>query len=117
MVHGRRRGYQACTDTGALARQRLHDVDQTIDTVSFEGGVITGTSEFDIVKMGIGRTFQNPTVFDDLSVVENVDLAGSFRMGLRKLFRQRKSVTPQVAEALELIGMTEMADLREEGVI
>ena len=31
--------------------------------------------EFDVVKLGIGRTFQNPTVFDDLTVIENVDLA------------------------------------------
>jgi len=62
------------------------------------------------VKMGIGRTFQNPTVFDDLSVVENVDLAASFRLGLLKLLRRRKGISPAVAEALELIGMTDMAD-------
>ena len=55
--------------------------------VVFAGDVLTGTSEFDIVKMGIGRTFQNPTVFDDLTVAENVDLAASFRLGLRKLLR------------------------------
>ena len=78
--------------------------------VVFAGDSITGTSEFDIVKMGIGRTFQNPTVFDDLSVAENVDLAASFRLGLRKLLRQRRGITPAVAEALDLIGMTEMAD-------
>jgi urea transport system ATP-binding protein len=82
----------------------------TSGTVSFAGNVITGTSEFDIVKMGIGRTFQNPTVFDDLSVVENVDLAASFRLGLRKLFRQRRGISKEVAEALDLIGMTDMAD-------
>ncbi|MFT4035259.1 MAG: urea ABC transporter ATP-binding protein UrtD [Patulibacter sp.] len=81
----------------------------TSGAVSFEGGVITGTSEFDIVKMGIGRTFQNPTVFDDLTVLENVDLAASFRLSLRKLLRRRRGTTPAVAEALELIGMQEMA--------
>jgi urea transport system ATP-binding protein len=82
----------------------------TSGKVSFAGDVITGTSEFDIVKMGIGRTFQNPTVFDDLSVVENVDLAASFRLGLRKLLRKRKGISQPVADALEMIGMTDWAD-------
>lgn len=82
----------------------------TSGTVSFAGDVITGKNEFDIVKMGIGRTFQNPTVFDDLSVVENVDLAASFRMGMRKMLRRRKGISPEVAEALELINMADMAD-------
>ncbi|MBO9534545.1 MAG: urea ABC transporter ATP-binding protein UrtD [Solirubrobacteraceae bacterium] len=82
----------------------------TAGTVSFEGEVITGKSEFDIVKMGIGRTFQNPSVFDDLTVVENIDLAASFRMGLRKMMRKRRGISPEVAEALELISMTDIAE-------
>jgi urea transport system ATP-binding protein len=78
--------------------------------VTYQGETITGKNEFDIVALGIGRTFQNPTVFDDLTVVENIDLAASFRMGLRKLFRRRKGISPQVAEALELISMTDIAE-------
>ena len=77
--------------------------------VEFAGEKITGKSEFDIVKLGVGRTFQNPTVFDDLLVVENIDLAASYRMGLGKLFRQRKGISQPVAEALEMIGMTDIA--------
>ena len=82
----------------------------TSGQVEFAGEVITGKSEFDIVKLGVGRTFQNPTVFDDLSVVENVDLAASFRLGLVKLFKRRKGISAQVAEALEMIGMTDQAE-------
>lgn len=78
--------------------------------VEFAGEKITGKSEFDIVKLGVGRTFQNPTVFDDLLVVENIDLAASYRMGLGKLMRRRKGVSAPVAEALEMIGMTDKAD-------
>ena len=78
--------------------------------VSFAGETITGKSEFDIVALGIGRTFQNPTVFDDLTVLENVDLAASYRLGLRKLMRRRKGISAPVAEALELIGMTDDAE-------
>ncbi|MDQ8044772.1 MAG: urea ABC transporter ATP-binding protein UrtD [Solirubrobacteraceae bacterium] len=82
----------------------------TAGQVVWQGEKLTGTSEFDIVKLGIGRTFQNPTVFDDLSVVENVDLAASYRMGLFKMLRQRKGISAPVAEALEMIGMTDQAE-------
>ena len=34
------------------------------------------------VRLGIGRSFQTPTVFDSLTVVENLDLAASFRRPL-----------------------------------
>jgi urea transport system ATP-binding protein len=78
--------------------------------VTFAGETITGKSEFDIVALGIGRTFQNPTVFDDLSVVENVDLAASYQMKFRQLLRRRKGISEPVAEALALIGMTDDAE-------
>jgi urea transport system ATP-binding protein len=82
-------------------------INPTSGVVTFDGERIDHTSEFDIVKRGIGRTFQNPTVFDDLTVIENVDLAASFRMKLRSLFRQRKGISPEVAAALETVNMTE----------
>lgn len=82
----------------------------TAGHVEFAGETITGKSEFDIVKLGIGRTFQNPTVFDDLLVVENIDLAASYQLGLRRLLRQRKGISKPVADALEMIGMTDKAN-------
>jgi urea transport system ATP-binding protein len=82
-------------------------INPTEGTVSFDGDRIDHTGEFDIVKRGIGRTFQNPTVFDDLTVIENVDLAASFRMGIFKLMRQRRGVSDAVASALEQVGLTE----------
>lgn len=81
-------------------------INPTSGEVTFDGQRIDHTGEFDIVKLGIGRTFQNPTVFDDLTVIENVDLAASFRMKLRGLFRQRKGVSPEVANALDTVNMT-----------
>jgi urea transport system ATP-binding protein len=82
----------------------------TSGEVRFQGEKLTGKNEFDVVKLGIGRTFQNPTVFDDLTVIENVDLAGSFRMKLHQLLRKRKGITPQVAEALALTSLTEFGE-------
>jgi urea transport system ATP-binding protein len=82
----------------------------TSGVATFDGTTITRTGEFDIVKLGIGRTFQNPTVFDDLTVIENVDLAASFRMKLRSLFRQRKGISTEVAEALKTVGLTSQGE-------
>jgi urea transport system ATP-binding protein len=82
-------------------------INPTSGEVSFDGERIDRTSEFDIVKRGIGRTFQNPTVFDDLTVIENIDLAASFRMGLWKLLRQRKGISEPVANAMETVGLSD----------
>src|SRR3954466_11077134 len=46
--------------------------------IMFGGEELVGRSEHAIVRSGIGRTFQKPSVFDELTVVENVDLAASF---------------------------------------
>jgi urea transport system ATP-binding protein len=81
-------------------------INPTSGEVSFDGERIDRTSEFDIVKRGIGRTFQNPTVFDDLTVIENIDLAASFRMGIWKLLRQRKGISEPVANAMETVGLS-----------
>jgi urea transport system ATP-binding protein len=85
-------------------------INPTSGEVTFDGDRIDSTSEFDIVKRGIGRTFQNPTVFDDLTVVENIDLAASFRMGLFKLLRQRKGISAEVQSAMDTVGLSDHGD-------
>jgi urea transport system ATP-binding protein len=85
-------------------------INPTSGTVTFDGERIDSTSEFDIVKRGIGRTFQNPTVFDDLTVVENIDLAANFRMSLFKLLRQRKGVSPEVQSAMDTVGLSDQGE-------
>ncbi|MBJ7354040.1 MAG: urea ABC transporter ATP-binding protein UrtD [Thermoleophilaceae bacterium] len=85
-------------------------INPTSGTVTFDGDRIDSTSEFDIVKRGIGRTFQNPTVFDDLTVIENIDLAASFRKSLFKLLRQRKGVSAEVQSAMDTVGLSDQGD-------
>jgi urea transport system ATP-binding protein len=85
-------------------------INPTSGTVTFDGDRIDSTSEYDIVKRGIGRTFQNPTVFDDLTVIENVDLAANFRKGLFKLLRQRKGVSEEVQSAMETVGLSDQGE-------
>ena len=55
--------------------------------------------------LGIGRSFQTPTVFDSLTVVENLDLAETYRFPLRPLLRRRRGVSDGVAATLERIGL------------
>jgi urea transport system ATP-binding protein len=74
-------------------------------TISFAGRELVGRREHEIVRLGIGRTFQTPTVFEQLSVLENVDLAASFRLPFRSLLRRRRAVSDEVGRALETVGL------------
>ncbi|HVM03888.1 MAG TPA: urea ABC transporter ATP-binding protein UrtD [Acidimicrobiales bacterium] len=78
--------------------------------VSFEGRRLNGMPEHRRVRLGIGRSFQTPTVFDTLSVVENLDLAESFRRSALGMLRRRRSVTEGVAATLERVGLVAAAD-------
>jgi urea transport system ATP-binding protein len=77
--------------------------------VRFAGTSITRTREHRIVRMGIGRSFQTPTVFDSLTVAENLDLAESFRRPLVGLLRRARRVSDAVAATLHDIGLDSVA--------
>jgi len=82
----------------------------TSGSIMFAGIQLVGRSEHAIVRTGIGRTFQKPSVFDELTVLENVDLAASFRLPFRSLLRRRKGMTDVVAEALDSVNLVEHRD-------
>jgi urea transport system ATP-binding protein len=84
--------------------------------VTFAGTELVGRKEHQIVRLGIGRTFQTATVFEELSVLDNLDLAASFRMPVRSLFRRRRKVSGLVSDALETTGLAEVAE-RPAGVL
>jgi urea transport system ATP-binding protein len=82
----------------------------TSGSIRFAGEELVGKTEYAIVRHGIGRTFQKPSVFDELSVHENVDIAATFRMPFRSLLRRRKGMSDAVAEALRSVNLTAQAD-------
>jgi len=86
----------------------------TAGTVTFAGQSLLGRPEHKIVRMGVGRTFQTASVFEQLTVVENLDLAASFRQPLRRLVRRRKGVDAAVSQALATVGLSELADAKAE---
>src|SRR6185369_17445083 len=66
-------------------------------------------SEPEIVAAGIGRKFQKPTVFEQLTVFENLELALAGTRSFLKTLRAR--ISPQqkerIDEVLSIIGLTE----------
>jgi urea transport system ATP-binding protein len=78
-------------------------------TVHFDGADITSKREHQRVRLGIGRSFQTPTVFESLTTLENLDLAATFRRPLATMLRRRRSVSDAVAKTLERIGLTKVA--------
>jgi urea transport system ATP-binding protein len=54
-----------------------------------------------IVRLGVGRTFQTASVFDKLSVLQNLDIAAGLHRSSFSLLRARRSVDPAIEEALD----------------
>jgi len=81
----------------------------TTGHVYFDGDDITRVRDFKRVRLGIGRSFQTPTVFDALTVVDNVDLAASFRRRLPSLFHRRRGVSNPIAATIERVGLADVA--------
>ncbi|MFC4584727.1 urea ABC transporter ATP-binding protein UrtD [Sphaerisporangium corydalis] len=85
-------------------------------SVRFEGWDLVGRKEHEIVRMGVGRTFQTSVVFEQLTVVENLDLAASFRRPLWSLARRRRGVSAAVEAAMATTGLDALA-ARPAGVL
>ena len=81
-------------------------------SIRFEDAELVRRREHQIVRRGVGRTFQTPTVFEELTVLDNVDVAASFRMGFGPLLRQRRAPSPGVLDALRAVGLDMLADAR-----
>ena len=80
--------------------------------VIFQGRDITGLTEHKIVKQGIGRKFQIPAVFKDLTVQDNLQAAftrttNPFRNMLE--FRQGAG-RERLEQVVELVGLQERLD-------
>ncbi|MBV8169234.1 MAG: urea ABC transporter ATP-binding protein UrtD [Alphaproteobacteria bacterium] len=72
---------------------------------------LTRLDEARIANLGVGRKFQKPTVFDSLSVFENLELALKAERGTFAALRFKLNATQRerIDEILELIGLTARA--------
>lgn len=80
--------------------------------VSLHGVEITNWDEHAIARAGVGRKFQIPTVFRDLSVRENLLVASCRKRGVFANIGFRFSAGEQVRvdETLQMINLTDRAD-------
>lgn len=91
-------------------------VDAVTGLVKATGSVRFGDEELlgrpvqRIARMGIGRTFQTATVFEELTVLQNLDIAAGAGRGVWTMLRRRKGVPEPVTRALETTGLTALAD-------
>jgi urea transport system ATP-binding protein len=76
----------------------------------FGGHELIGRRVHRIAGLGVGRTFQTATVFEELTVLQNLDIAAGARRRPVTLLRRRSGIPPEVATTLETIGLTDLAD-------
>ncbi|MGD9531068.1 urea ABC transporter ATP-binding protein UrtD [Pseudonocardia sp.] len=79
-------------------------------SATFDGNELIGRKEHRIARLGVGRTFQTATVFEELTVLQNLDIAAGAKRSSLSLLRRRRSVPAAVAETLETVGLTDLAD-------
>jgi urea transport system ATP-binding protein len=79
-------------------------------SVRYGGQELVGRKVHRIARLGVGRTFQTATVFEELSVLQNLDIAAGHRRGPLTLARRRKGIPEEVEQTLETVGLTELVD-------
>ena len=81
----------------------------TAGRVLFEGRDLTRMSEHQIVRAGVGRKFQTPSVYEDLTVFENLEISLPRMHGLFQslVFRRSAAIVERVRTMAEQIFLTD----------
>ncbi|MFN5515686.1 MAG: urea ABC transporter ATP-binding protein UrtD [Cyanobacteriota bacterium] len=89
-------------------------VKPTQGRVLFKGKDLRPLAEYQIARLGIGRKFQTPRIYLNLSVRENLDLVANKRKSVFATLFNAPSATESrhVASLLETIGLEAKADLK-----
>jgi branched-chain amino acid transport system ATP-binding protein len=91
-------------------------LDETEGDVRFEGESIVDLEPHEVVQRGISKSFQTASIFPDLSVEENANIAsfgaehGSFRFNF---FRHRNAYPEVEQRTREVLDAVELLDQRE----
>ncbi len=81
-------------------------------SVNFKGKELLNMREDQIVMAGVGRKFQTPSVYEDLSVFENLELSYPKGHGVfgALTFRRDQAVKDRVQEIAEMIFLEDLLD-------
>lgn len=84
----------------------------TAGSIKFKGKELTKLSEYQIVREGVGRKFQNPSIYENLTVFENLEV--SFPRGRSVFgalgFKRTPDVIARVNEVAKEIMLDEFLD-------
>ena len=84
----------------------------TAGSIQFKGKELTKLKEHEIVRTGVGRKFQTPSIYEDLSVFENLEL--SYPKGRNVwgalLFKRDDQVVEKVHEIAKMIFLDDKLD-------
>ena len=78
----------------------------TTGRITFDGADVTRASPEEHARLGIGRTFQVPATFEDLTVLDNVMVGAFLRHPHRAAAREH------ALSVLDLVGLKDRQDLR-----
>jgi len=88
----------------------------TEGSIKFDGTELTTMKEHQIVRAGVGRKFQNPSIYEDLTVFENLEI--SFPRGRTVagalLFKRDAEVRDRVEEVARTIFLQDQLNQRAE---
>lgn len=97
-------------------------VDAVTGLVRGSGRVTLGEQEVlgrpvqKIARMGVGRTFQTASVFEQLSVLQNLDIAAGMHRSPWSLMGRRRGVEDRIRDALEQTQLEDLWD-RPAGIL
>jgi len=79
-------------------------------TIKFKTFDLTGMIEYQITRIGVGRKFQNPSVYEDLTVFENLEISYPKRRGVMGslMFRRDDHLLDKIDEVAEQIFLHEV---------
>jgi urea transport system ATP-binding protein len=84
----------------------------TEGSIKFKGEELTAMREHEIVRAGVGRKFQTPSIYEDLTVFENLEI--SYPKGRTVFgaitFRRDAAVRSRVREVAEMIFLDDQLD-------
>ncbi|BAP89939.1 branched-chain amino acid ABC transporter, ATP-binding protein [Burkholderiales bacterium GJ-E10] len=77
----------------------------TAGSIQFKGIELTAMPEHRIVQAGVGRKFQNPSIYENLTVFENLEISYPRGRGVigSLMFERTRDVTDRIHEVLEEI--------------
>ena len=85
----------------------------TSGSIKFRNKELTKLSEHEIVREGVGRKFQTPSIYENLSVYQNLEVSYPKGRGVfgSLTFKRTAEVEAQVRKVAEEIMLTDLLDL------